>query len=534
MSSLFGSRRDPPTLGRSPLAFLLVLAGTLAFRAWCAARFDLAGDEAYFWEWSRHLAAGYYDHPGLVAYVIAASTALFGAGSELAVRLPALLAMAAVAVSTRSFALRIGPELGLSGEPGGRAALWTGLLALAVPVFAFFGVYASGDALLFLAWALALDLGWRAAHDGRWRSWIALGIAAGAGAQAKFLFLPFLPAYGLFLLASPRQRGWLARPHPYAAMAVALAINVPFLCWNAAHDWATFRFNLSMRYDSENAALALLELLGSQALVLSPGVCVLGVIASARILLRRSSASEAELYLTALFALPLAGFVGMSLLGKQIGAHWPAAAWLSVLVLLPARIERTRLAGAQRRARWMLLATLGLGACASVVGHFVLLVPEPWLASTLSHPTRPDQFNAGRLAELRGWREMGERVARERRVMQERSPERAVFLLAAQYGFAAQVSFYTPGQPGALLWERPRRHGQNYRYWDRFEELRGQDALFVTKRESRVAPSVAELREHFTLVHAAERIPIEVDGRTAWSIWVVRCEEFDGNAPSFP
>src|SRR5271165_4561992 len=30
----------------------------------------LTGDEAYYWEWSRHLALGYVDHPPGVAYTI--------------------------------------------------------------------------------------------------------------------------------------------------------------------------------------------------------------------------------------------------------------------------------------------------------------------------------------------------------------------------------------------------------------------------------------------------------------------------------
>ena len=38
----------------------------------------LSADEAYYWLWSRHLAAGYYDHPPAIAFVIRAGTLLFG------------------------------------------------------------------------------------------------------------------------------------------------------------------------------------------------------------------------------------------------------------------------------------------------------------------------------------------------------------------------------------------------------------------------------------------------------------------------
>lgn len=522
---------------RRRVAFGALLGCALLLRGWCAAVVPLSGDEAYFWEWSRHLALGYHDHPGLAAWAIAASTRLLGAENELAVRLPALLSMALVAWRMRALGLRLSSDLGLREEAAERAASLAGLLALVVPLFAFFGLYASGDALLLLAWVSALELGWRAARDGRWRSWFGLGVAMGAGIQAKLLFLPFLPAFALFLAASPQRRRWLARPQPWAALGVSLALAAPFLAWNAANDWATLRFNFAERHDVLGGGLAFLELVASQALVLSPGVVVLALLAARKVLARRGAASAAEVYLLTLFAVPLAGHVALSLLGRQIGAHWPAPAWLAALLLLAAHVERTRQSGAARRAHGMVLATLGLGLVLTLAGHAALVVPPAWLARLpLSHPTRPDQFNAGRVVELRGWRELGLGVAAARARMLARAEPtpRGVFLLAAQYGFAAQVAFYTPGQPEVSLWEPPRRHGQSYRSWERFEELGGQDALFVTKHEERVAPAIAKLRQHFERVHAPERLPVVVGGRELRAYYLVRCEGFDGSPPRFP
>src|SRR5215469_123838 len=48
------------------------------FRIALAAASDLSEDEAYYWLWSTHLAAGYYDHPPMIAYWIRAGTSLFG------------------------------------------------------------------------------------------------------------------------------------------------------------------------------------------------------------------------------------------------------------------------------------------------------------------------------------------------------------------------------------------------------------------------------------------------------------------------
>jgi len=58
--------------------FLAALAGLAALRLIAGALLPLSADEAYYWLWSRHLAAGYFDHPPAIAYVIRAGTLLFG------------------------------------------------------------------------------------------------------------------------------------------------------------------------------------------------------------------------------------------------------------------------------------------------------------------------------------------------------------------------------------------------------------------------------------------------------------------------
>jgi len=52
--------------------------------------YDLAGDEAHYWLWSRKLDLAYYSKPPMVALIMRASTEIFG-NEMWAVRLPALL-----------------------------------------------------------------------------------------------------------------------------------------------------------------------------------------------------------------------------------------------------------------------------------------------------------------------------------------------------------------------------------------------------------------------------------------------------------
>ena len=78
----------------SALPLVALLLGLVTLRYWVAGYVDFETDEAYYWLWSRRLAASYYDHPPMVAYLIRLGTGLFG-DTILGVRSMAVLAMIA-------------------------------------------------------------------------------------------------------------------------------------------------------------------------------------------------------------------------------------------------------------------------------------------------------------------------------------------------------------------------------------------------------------------------------------------------------
>src|SRR5882672_4598331 len=59
---------------RLMLPFVLVI---FTLRGIITAKFPLLGDEAYYWLWAKHLSLGYHDHPPLIAWLIAATTAFW-------------------------------------------------------------------------------------------------------------------------------------------------------------------------------------------------------------------------------------------------------------------------------------------------------------------------------------------------------------------------------------------------------------------------------------------------------------------------
>src|SRR5262245_33053163 len=94
------------------VALVIALLVAIRIAIIAATPLELGPDEAQYWRWSRTLDWGYYSKPPLIAWTIAASTALFG-DAEWAVRLaaPILHGLAAwflFLLGRKAFDLRVG------------------------------------------------------------------------------------------------------------------------------------------------------------------------------------------------------------------------------------------------------------------------------------------------------------------------------------------------------------------------------------------------------------------------------------------
>lgn len=150
---------------KAKFAFALVGLASI-IRLILAAVIPLFPDETYYWEWSRNLAAGYFDHPPALALLIRAGTDFLGP-TALGVRLGAILAgaIASLAIVVTSWRLGEHPDsdqnsafdTGTSStsvleDAGARAAL----LMLVIPAALVGFIIATPDAPLLAAIALTL------------------------------------------------------------------------------------------------------------------------------------------------------------------------------------------------------------------------------------------------------------------------------------------------------------------------------------------------------------------------------------------
>src|ERR1700743_2364184 len=119
MQTRFARAGEDMIPARVSLALVLLLS---AIRGVVAVFLPLSADEAYYWLWSRHLAAGYYDHPPAIAWLIRAGTLVFGA-TPFGVRIGGLI----LSLLATAFVWRTGAILLKDETQGARAALFFNL-----------------------------------------------------------------------------------------------------------------------------------------------------------------------------------------------------------------------------------------------------------------------------------------------------------------------------------------------------------------------------------------------------------------------
>jgi 4-amino-4-deoxy-L-arabinose transferase-like glycosyltransferase len=297
----------------------------LGLRLLVAAFAPLSPDEAYYWVWSRALAAGYLDHPPMVALWIKAGTALAGQ-TALGVRLLGPIA-AAVASALLFDAARL-------LFPGVRAGIPAVLLLNASLLLGVGSIIMTPDSPLLFFWTAALWAMARLAAGGSGVWWLAAGIFAGLALDSKYTAL-FLPVgIGCWTLIVPAGRAWLRRWQPWAAALIGLLLFCPVIAWNAAHEWAGF-VKQGGRVDDWQPMRALgflAELVGGQLGLATPLVFALCMAGLGVAVCRTWRDRDPGWSLLAALSLPPVLVFLQHATGGRVQGNWPAIIYPALAV----------------------------------------------------------------------------------------------------------------------------------------------------------------------------------------------------------
>lgn len=467
----------------------VVLAAT-ALRAVAAALLPLSGDEAYYWEWSRRPAWGYFDHPPMVAWLIGLFD--WGARSPFLVRLPFVLCGLGAAAALGGFATRATRD----PRAGATAALLLSLAPFAIISF----TAATPDGPFLLFWSLGLNFTQRAMAEPRLGWWVALGLAFGAAVMSRIFGVAL--AAGIIVASITRPgRASLDRWSLAVAALVGMLVVLPYVWWNAAQNWAPLSFALFGRHTNGAGSGQILQLLGLHAAALSPVIFVAAVFAVWRSLQRRTAVDGLLIWTS----LPLLALSFALAFREHVEFYWADGAFVSLVAATG--IWAPELA---RRAR--VFAVLIAGAVAPAAMLFAAALFPLYVYNAILNAAGVKLRHGGPF-EIYAFEPAAHDLARE-------AHELGALVLTDGYGLSSVLDFYGSIPPVVIGYDR---QGSESRKW--FHPIDPPAiALFVDKEPLATRP---DFQRQLALACASVRDDgardYYVAGQLARTFYVTRC-----------
>ena len=468
---------------RRPAAVAGLIVVLLALKSWitAAAGLELHFDEAQYWEWSQQLDWSYYSKGPLVAWLIAASTTLFGHG-EWQVRLFAWLASAVFLILLYALTLHVWNDH--------RAAWWTVILALTTPLYFTLGLVMTTDMFMLTCWTWALWASYRALIDNRQRAWLEAGAAVGLGALTK-LSIGLLPFFvGLLVLLTPAWWHHLRSKQLWLGLGLMLLCMSPMLLWNAANDWVMLRHEGGHVEHAEWSLTRALEFLAGQWLALSPLVVILAIMA----LWRRPQPSGQRL----LWYVSCAGlaFFILKAASDKVQLNWPSPVYIGFIVLFAGHIARFTTG----RLR-LFYGALAISVVMIVVGTFA----ERFGLAGKQDPLRKLKYWSAPISEIAA-----------------QSPQ-AQFVLTDTYRLAGELAFYWPERIAVYVTGNADRRFNQHDLWSPIDREAGRNGVYISQKRN----PPPELAQAFEQCQPLEPLKITAtNGSYIRTLYAHRCEGY--------
>ena len=451
---------------------LMLLAFLLCFRIaylWIVP-LNLIGDEAYYWDWSRQLAWGYYSKPPMIAWLIHLATVV-GGNTAFAVRLPAAI----LSVVSLGF-VYLAAERMYSSAVAFRAIV---LLAL-TPGAVVGAIMMTIDAPLLFYWSVSLYCAWRMLGEPHWLWTLSTGVFLGLGLLSKQTMVAMYGAIWLFMLTDSRSGIRRLLPSVASATAIGLAMFIPVLVWNSQHNWIMFEHTGSHFSRGEASLFSGLiqsgEFLAGQMGVSSPVTFIAIIIAQVAIIKRIRGIDRAGRFLFCAGILPLTAVLCLSF-AREVNPNWPAPFYIATIIAVA-----NWLSAGGKVTEWYVPRLLCpefridvFKRC--VVGGLLVVL----ITCSIPFGTHIAGLTSSKLdltTRLRGWDDLAESVDLKTR---ERYPDGAkTFVCQTGRQVASEIAFYHPNNPRVFVWNSDGIVRSQYDIWGIPDQIPEDNTVLVT------------------------------------------------------
>ena len=226
------AQRESLVLGGRAVAALLAVYGVIWLAIHWVTALAAPGDNVEQLIWMRSLELGYFKHPPMPTWIMAASAAVFGPSIGLTYVLGGVLTLGSLAIFWR-----------LLCDMRGRAYATLGLLAALSITFYCGRLYYYNHNVVMMLWtSLAVALSWHVTQKPSLAGWALLGLVSGLGMLSKYQYVLALGVIGLWWLRIGAWRNPVHVKGAALASVIGLLVLSPHLYWLSTHDWMPMHY----------------------------------------------------------------------------------------------------------------------------------------------------------------------------------------------------------------------------------------------------------------------------------------------------
>ncbi len=452
----------------------------------------LAGDEAYYWDWGRRPALGYYSKPAMIAWINTFASWV-GDNSLFAIRFTSLLLATATQLVTLALALKMFDK---------RTAWFTTIVTSVLPGNCLLSLVLTIDAPLLFFWAVALYAFWELVnHRKVGLSLFLLFTSLVCGHLSKQMMTIFPILGTAYLIWDAQARPLLKKPGVWLALWGSMAGWLPLLYWNSKNEWITFN-HIDSHFGvkaEESLQETLVERIGEFLVYLAGQIGALspiffGILILVTVLPLLKKQARAQLSKPTKLAIVFCGvpFVVISILAilQKVQPNWPAALYLAAAPAVGAWFATNH---RPKLIRLAIFTAIAIGVAFYVSPVFFTLVNK-----------EGDKLDPNRRFIK------GQRYAEAIQSVRKEIPgwEDAFVIVAGHRYRPAWLGFGLPDHPRVY---RTANHTESqYEVWPgpMADGLQGQDAIYITPGKPTTPPS--SIKAAFAEIKSAKSVTYHV------------------------